>query len=426
MRRLRLGADQGHAGAQCSLAIRCLHGKGVARDLAEGARLVQLAADQGHAHAQRLLDLATAASTSAQERDQRYQRHQRDQRDQPTAAPAAVKEEEGGWGAFERGPAPAAPAPAPAASRTGWHEPPTLSTGEAGPEQKKARVSPVTGFSFHGLVPGRSRAGLYGTRPLTGWLQEPPTVSTGDQAGPEDLFEHDARVRFRDRPSALWGRTGGRGCDCGTQRRPCQRGAFPASPSDVQLPPADGPEVHADQLKRGCSPAFAQYQLIQQPLIDTEEGDDPIDHDVRVVALFRSLGLERHLEYIDPGCGWATIRGLAQQDPHHSEFHCIPLFDATLICAAAVAVDAVDAVRRAVHVHGLDDVRAPLEAALAPRGNRRHLPECQARRHVPTQALRDLRDAEVKEDAGRLARAGGLEPRVAVIGVRVKTETTGR
>ena len=416
MRRLRLRADQGHAQAQCSLAIRCLRGEGLARDEAEGARLVQLAANQGHAHAQKLLDWAAGASTSAQDRDQRG-----------AAAPAVVKEEEGDrhdrpWGPFAQRPA----APTPAASRTGWlHEPPTLSTGEAGPEQKKARVSPVTGFSFHGLVPGRSRAGLHGTRPLTGWLQEPPTLSTGDQAGPEDLFEQDARVRFQVRPSALWGRTGGRGCDCGTQRRPCQREAFPASPSDVQLPPVDGPEVHADQLKRGCSPAFAQHQLIQQPLIDTEEGDDPIDHDVRVVALFRSLGLERHLEYIDPGCGWATIRGLAQQDPHHSEFHCIPLFDATLICAAAVAVDAVDAVRRAVHVHGLDDVRAPLEAALAPRGNRRHLPQCQASRHVPTQALRDLRDAEVKEDAGRLARAGGLEPRVAVIGVRVKTETTG-
>jgi len=52
VRRYRLAADQGHAGAQSNLGFRYATGRGVPQGDAEAVRLYRLAADRGHGAAQ--------------------------------------------------------------------------------------------------------------------------------------------------------------------------------------------------------------------------------------------------------------------------------------------------------------------------------------------------------------------------------------
>ena len=57
VRWFRLAADQGHAGAQVNLWVLYANGEGVPLDDAESVRWYRLAADQGHAGAQHYLGL---------------------------------------------------------------------------------------------------------------------------------------------------------------------------------------------------------------------------------------------------------------------------------------------------------------------------------------------------------------------------------
>ena len=56
----RVAADQGHAKAQCSLALMYMRGIGVPEDFTEAKRFYQLAADQGYANAQHSLGIMYA------------------------------------------------------------------------------------------------------------------------------------------------------------------------------------------------------------------------------------------------------------------------------------------------------------------------------------------------------------------------------